>query len=65
MNVYFQGQTLEEVIIDFGPDKKLKIKNFIIAGSFYVALTRVKSGNKVFLKRVDEESPFKKVSEKK
>ena len=49
-----QGETLNEVIIDFGPDKKNKIKNFILAGSFYVALTRVKLGSKVFLKSFDE-----------
>ena len=49
-----QGQTLDEVIIDFGPDKSHKIKSFILSGSFYVALTRVKLGSKVFLKSFDE-----------
>ena len=49
----FQGLTLEEVIIDFGENKELKLKNFITAGSFYVALTRVKNGSKVFLKSFD------------
>lgn len=36
-----QGETLDEVIIEFG--SKLKMKNFICPGSFYVALTRVRS----------------------
>ena len=49
-----QGETLEEVIIDFGPDLDLKIKNYICPGSFYVALTRVKEGNKAFLKSFDK-----------
>ena len=48
-----QGLTLEEVIIDFGADSSLKIRNFIIPGSFYVALTRVKEGNNVYLKSFD------------
>ena len=45
-----QGETLDEVIIDFGPDKEHNISNYICPGSFYVALTRVKRGSKVFLK---------------
>ena len=45
-----QGETLEFVIIDFGSDLESNVKNFICAGSFYVALTRVREGNKVFLK---------------
>ena len=49
-----QGDTLEEVVIDFGPDLALKIENYICAGSFYVALTRVKQGQKVFLKSFDK-----------
>ena len=49
-----QGETLDRVIIDFGPDLKLKIKNYICPGSFYVALTRVREGNKVFLKSFDK-----------
>ena len=49
-----QGETLEEVIIDFGPDLANKIKNYICPGSFYVALTRVKMGYKVFLKSFDK-----------
>ena len=49
-----QGETLEEVIIDFGPDIELNIKNFILPGSFYVALTRVKEGRKLFLKSFDK-----------
>ena len=43
-----QGETLEEVLIDFGAEKK--IRNYIIPGSFYVAITRVKNGCKVFLR---------------
>ena len=49
-----QGETLEEVIIDFGPDLVHKIKNYICPGSFYVALTRVKMGSKVFLRSFDQ-----------
>lgn len=45
-----QGETLEEVIIDFGRDKVNKINNYIVAGGFYVALTRVKMGSAVFLR---------------
>ena len=45
-----QGETLDEVIIDYGPDVANKIKNFICPGSFYVALTRVRVGCKVFLR---------------
>ena len=49
-----QGETLEEVIIDFGSDKNRRNKNFICTGSFYVALTRVKEGSKVYLKSFDK-----------
>ena len=49
-----QSETLEEVIIDFGPDKINKIKNYICPGSFYVALTRVRMGSKVFLRSFDK-----------
>ena len=49
-----QGETLEEVIIDFGPDLENNIKSYICAGSFYVALTRVKLGSKVFLRSFDK-----------
>ena len=49
-----QGETLEEVIIDFGQDLKNNIKNYICNGSFYVALTRVREGNKVFLKSFEK-----------
>ena len=45
-----QGETLEEVLIDFGADIKNKIRNYICPGSFYVALTRVREGSKVFLR---------------
>ena len=48
-----QGETLEEVIVDFGPDKEHKLKNYICAGSFYVAITRVKEGRKLFLRSFD------------
>ena len=44
-----QGETLEEVILDFGPDVVHKFRNYICPGSFYVALTRVRMGCKVFL----------------
>ena len=37
-----QGLTLEEVIVDFGPDLIQKIKNFICPGGFYVAITRIR-----------------------
>ena len=37
-------------MVDFGADKKKKIKNYIVEGSFYVAITRVRSGTKLFLK---------------
>ena len=46
-----QGWTLEEIIIDFGSEPSLK--NYILSGSFYVALTRVRKGNKVFLRSFD------------
>ena len=49
-----QGETLEEVIIDFGPDLAHKIKNYICPGSFYVALTRVRISDKVFLRSFDK-----------
>ena len=49
-----QGDTLDEVIIDFGPDKEHGIKNCIVPGSFYVALTRVRVGANVFLKSFDK-----------
>ena len=49
-----QGETLEEVIIDFGGDKEHRLKNYICSGSFYVAITRVREGNKVFLKSFDK-----------
>ena len=47
-----QGDTLEEVIIDFShePGDKAHIQ----WGSFYVALTRVKEGGNVYLKAFDE-----------
>ena len=45
--------TPEEVIVDFGPDPTLKIKNFICPGSFYVALTRVREGANLFLRSFD------------
>ena len=47
-----QGDTLEEVIIDFShePGERANIQ----WGSFYVALTRVKEGRNVYLKSFDE-----------
>ena len=48
-----QGETLDEVVIDFGADIEHKIKNYICPGPFYVALTRVREGCKVFLKSFD------------
>ena len=45
-----QGDTLEEVIIDFGAEKNMK--NYICPGSFYVALTRVREGCKVFFEEL-------------
>ena len=43
-----QGQTLEEVIIDFRDSK-------IFPSSFYVALGRVKEGNKVYLREYQKD----------
>ena len=48
-----QGDTLETVIIDYGPNPDLGIKIYIVPGSFYVALTRVREGKKVFLRSFD------------
>ena len=61
-----QGETLNEVIIDFGPDKEHKIKNYICPGSFYVALTRVREGVKVFLRSFNKSYILvnKKIEEK-
>ena len=47
-----QGETLEEVIIDFSHDTGGK--GNIQTGSFYVALTRVKEGKDVYLKSFEE-----------
>ena len=47
-----QGDTLEEVIIDFD-HTPADIKS-VPCGSFYVALTRVKDGNSVYLKSFEE-----------
>ena len=49
-----QGETLQQVIIDFGQDLDNNIKNYICYGSFYVALTRVREGNNVYLKSFDK-----------
>ena len=49
-----QGGTLNQVIIDFGSYKELGIKNYILPGSFYVALTRVRLGENVFLRSFDK-----------
>ena len=42
------------MIIDFGTDSTDKKRPFVGPGSFYVALTRVKNGNKVYLKSFDK-----------
>ena len=47
-----QGETLEEVVIDFS--RETGGKGNIQTGSFYVALTRVKEGKDVYLKCFDE-----------
>ena len=47
-----QGDSLEEVTIDFTPDKSGK-KPYIIAGSFYVAITRATKAENVYLKDFD------------
>ena len=47
-----QGDTLNEVIIDFSHDPGER--GNIQFGSFYVALTRVKEGKNVYLKQFDE-----------
>ena len=55
-----QGETYDGgVIIDFRD-------GFVISGSFYVAITRVKSGNKLFLKDFDSTyiKPSKDIEEK-
>ena len=61
-----QGETLGQVIIDFGSNLELKIKNFICPGSFYVAVTRVREGSQVFLKSFDKSyiKVNKKIEEK-
>ena len=46
-----QGSTLDEVIVDFTTNSKNKI--FIDKGSFYVAITRVTNGNKLYLRSFD------------
>ena len=40
--------------MDFGDDKTNKIRNFICPGSFYVAITRVRKGTKLFLKSFEK-----------
>ena len=47
-----QGETLQEVIIDFSHDSRETVS--VQNGSFYVALTRVKEGKDVYLKSFDE-----------
>ncbi|HIF60881.1 MAG TPA: hypothetical protein EYQ26_15580 [Rhodospirillales bacterium] len=46
-----QGQTMDEVIIDFDRDENSKA--FITYGSFYVAITRVTNGSKLWLRNFD------------
>ena len=48
-----QGETLNQVIIDFGADQEHNMKPFICPGSFYVALTRVREGESVYLRSFD------------
>ena len=47
-----QGESLEEVCVDFTTDEKNK-KPYIIAGSFYVAITRATKSENVYLKDFD------------
>ena len=47
-----QGGTLERVIVDFRVTANNKV--FIDRGSFYVAITRVKSANSLFLRSFDK-----------
>ena len=49
-----QGDTLSDVIVDFGPEKDLKIKNYIVEGGFYVAISRVREKTSLYLKSFDE-----------
>ena len=42
------------MIIDFGPDLQHKLNNYMCAGSFYVALTRIRGGENVYLKSFDK-----------
>ena len=48
-----QGESLEEVSIDFTPDSAKK-KPFITSGSFYVAITRATRSENVYLKDFDQ-----------
>jgi hypothetical protein len=47
-----QGQTLDQVIIDFSPEEGKK-RPYISPGLFYVAITRVGSGDRLFLRSYD------------
>ena len=47
-----QGDTLDEVIVDFRPNDKNK--SFITNGSFYVAITRVQKATKLWLRSFDK-----------
>ena len=42
-----------EIIVDYGSYPELKMKNYIIPGSFYVAITRVREGNNLYLRSFD------------
>ena len=44
---------MDEVILDFGPDPDLNIKSYDVAGSFYVAMTRVHIVKNLYLKSFD------------
>ena len=48
-----QGDSLEEIVIDFSHKKKEKKGPFIIEGSFYVAITRASGKEHVYLRDFD------------
>ena len=52
-----QGDSLEEVTIDFSQDETGR-KPYIVAGSFYVAITRATKSENVYLKDFDKSYIF-------
>jgi ATP-dependent exoDNAse (exonuclease V) alpha subunit len=48
-----QGDTLQEILIDFTGDEKTKTKPYICKGSFYTAITRATTGEDVYLQDFD------------